>query len=249
MTWHNLLVLGGTGEAAILAQALARHNIRAIVSYAGRVSKPRVPPVAYRVGGFGGAVGLCAYLQEQGITHVVDATHPFAVQISRNAAEACRRAGVPLLALSRPPWQAQPADRWISVANVAAAVAVLAAMPVQCVLLAIGRLQIAAFGAVPWHRYVVRMVEAPRQALPLPRHHLILARGPFEVAQDKTLLHTHGVQLIVCKNAGGSGAVAKLHAARALGVPVVMIERPPQAPAIPWVRQPQEVLAWLSGAW
>ncbi len=185
--------------------------------------------MAVRVGGFGGAVGLAAYLRRERITHLVDATHPFAARISANAVAAADTAGVPLVALTRPAWRAQAGDRWQRVPDVAGAVEALGGPPLR-VMLAVGRMHVADFAARPQHAYLLRFVDRPEAPPALPRHHLVVDRGPFTVDGDRRLMEAHGIDLVVAKNAGGGGAAAKLHAARALGLPVVMIDRPPLPP-------------------
>lgn len=222
---------------------MADAKIDATLSYAGRVARPRAQPIAQRVGGFGGIEGLTAYLGDNRITHVIDATHPFAAQMSRHAVAACAAVGTPLVALTRPPWQPQPGDTWSSVPDIAGAIAGLQG-PARRVLLAIGRLNLGAFAAAPQHHYVLRLVDQPTEPPPLPDHTVIIARGPFESAADTALMREHGIELVVAKNAGGGGADAKLHAARALRIPVIMIERP-QLPARHEVHSVDAVLAWL----
>ena len=240
---RHILVLGGTLEASALALALAERGERAVLSYAGRVAQPKAQPITVRVGGFGGVPGLLAYLRSQRISHLVDATHPFAAQMSQHAVAAAAQAGVPLLALSRPPWQPGPGDRWQALDSMAAAVAALAGPP-QRVMLALGRLHLAEFAAQPQHHYLLRLVDAPEVVPPLPLHTALIARGPFDLAGDTALLLVHRIECIVCKNAGGSGAQAKLLAARALGLPVLMVQRPPSAVAHT-VSSVAEVLQWL----
>lgn len=239
----NLLILGGTTEANALAKAVAEQGIEAIYSYAGRVAIPRPQPLPVRVGGFGGPEGLAAYVAENAITHVIDATHPFAAQMSGNAIEACRVTGTPLAALTRPAWQAQSGDSWHHMQDVAAAVDALAGEP-QRVFLAVGRMHLEAFAAQPQHHYLLRLVDEPG-ALPLPQADVVVARGPFTEADDRALMRQHGTQLVVSKNAGGTGARAKLDAARALALPVLMIDRPvlPERIELSTIAQ---VLDWLA---
>jgi len=239
----KILILGGTTEASALATALAEREVPALFSYAGRVQAPKPQPLPTRVGGFGGVAGLAAFLTEQRITHLVDATHPFAERMSRNAVVAASHSGIPLIALTRSPWAPQAGDRCTPVADVEAAVQALAGPP-RRILLAIGRQQLAAFAAQPQHHYLLRLVDAPETPPPLPRHHIVLDRGPFTLDGDLALLREHGIQRVVCKNAGGTGAIAKLDAARRLGVPVVMIERPVPPPRRE-VHSVDAVLAWL----
>lgn len=266
-TMRPTLILGGTTEASLLARALAAAGLPAVLSYAGRVEAPRPQPVPVRLGGFGGAAGLAAYLRAEGIGRVVDATHPFAARISRNALAACAQTGVPYLAFERPAWRAGPGDDWTCVPDIAAAAASLATPP-ERVFLAIGRMHLAAFAQAPQHHYLLRLVDPPAQPLPLPHCTVVVARGPFDLAADTALLRTHRIERIIAKNAGGSGAQAKLLAARALGVPVVLIDRPdvlapdplspdwpvpdPPVPGLPphrpTVATLTQVMDWLHGA-
>jgi len=240
---RNVLVLGGTTEASALADELARHAIGATLSYAGRVRNLRAQPVAVRVGGFGGVQGLADYLRETAVTHLVDATHPFAATMSGNAVRAAGMAGVPLVALTRRAWAPVAGDRWHNVADIDAAVMALAG-PARRVMLATGRMHVAAFAAQPQHSYLLRFVDAPDVPPALPHHTLVVDRGPFDVAGDVQLMRGHAIDVVVAKNAGGSGAVAKLIAARNLGVPVIMIDRPIM-PARIEVQAVADVLRWL----
>ncbi len=181
------------------------------------------------MGGFGGAAGLVRYLREAGITHVIDATHPFAVQMSRNAIVACAEAAVPLCAFERAAWAAGPGDDWRRVADIEGAVAALPDRRAR-VFLATGRQTLEPFAAKPQHRYLLRLVDPPEMALPLPDATVVVARGPFTEAADRVLLAGHRIDIVVAKNAGGTGARAKLDAARALGLPVILIDRPELPP-------------------
>ncbi len=235
--------MGGTTEASALAVALAERGERAILSYAGRTDRPRSQPVPVRIGGFGGVAGLAAWLRDEGVTHLVDATHPFAATMSGHAVEAAERAGVRHIMLTRPPWVAGEGDRWIHVPDVTGAVAALEGPP-RNVMLALGRMHVEAFAAQPQHHYLLRFVDAPALAPGLPRHSLVIDRGPFTVEGDMRLMREHAIGCVVSKNAGGSGAEAKLIAARGLGLPVVMIDRPP-CPAARVTHAVAGVLEWL----
>lgn len=215
----------------------------AVYSYAGRTAAPVAQPLPTRIGGFGGAEGLARFLCAKGVTHLVDATHPFAATISRNAVAAAKAAGIPLIALERPAWQAGPGDRWTCVPDIAAAAAALPA-PAVVVFLAIGRQSLDGFAGLP-HRWVLRLVDPAPQ--PLPRATVIVDRGPFTVAGDLALMRDHGVTHVVAKNAGGTGAAAKLEAARVLGLPVVMIDRP-ALPQREVAASLAEVMGWLHRA-
>ncbi|SFG01525.1 precorrin-6A/cobalt-precorrin-6A reductase [Novosphingobium sp. CF614] len=239
----NVLLLGGTTEASALARLLAARGIATTLSYAGRTATPRAQPVPVRVGGFGGVTGLADYLRQHRVTHLVDATHPFAATMSAHAVDAARLAGVPHVALTRPAWEPASEDRWTRVPDIESAVAALCG-PARRVMLALGRMHVEAFAAQPQHHYLLRFVDTPERLPALPRHSLIVDRGPFTVMGDSTLMQRHAIDLVVCKNAGGQGAEAKLLAARQLGLPMLMIDRP----AIPdrmEVYRPEDVFAWL----
>jgi precorrin-6A/cobalt-precorrin-6A reductase len=240
----HLLILGGTQEASALAKVVADANLRAVLSYAGRVARPARQPIPCRIGGFGGVQGLASYIQTNDITHVVDATHPFAAQMSRNAVSACAQTKTPLIALTRPQWKATKADRWRHVPDLEAAAKALQG-PAQNVFLAVGRMHLDCFATQPQHRYLLRLVDAPHTPLPLPNATPVIARGPFDRAADRALLQKHAIEIVVAKNAGGDGARAKIDAARDLGLPVLMIDRP-DLPQRHQANIPQQVLDWLA---
>ena len=223
---HKVLILGGTSEANALAAELARApDIDAMLSYAGRTDAPKPPPIAWRVGGFGGAQALADFIREHDFDRLVDATHPFAAQMSANAIIAAERAGIPLIAFERDQWIAQPGDNWLHVADISAAAAALPVEPLR-IFLAIGRLHLAHFAAHPQHHYVVRLIDAPREPLPLPHVTTLIARGPFDAEGDTALMRDHRIDVLVAKNAGGAASYAKIIATRRLGIRTIMIERP-----------------------
>lgn len=241
----NLLILGGTTEATALAAALAgRADLRPVLSLAGRTASPALPPIPHRIGGFGGVAGLAAYLAGERVAAVVDATHPFAARISAHAVAACAQSGLPLLAFTRPPWQPAPGACWTAVADLDAAALALGAAP-RRVLLTVGRLGLAAFRAAPHHHYLIRTIDPPDPADLPPGHRLILDRGPFRLAAETALMREGAVDVLVTKNSGGTGAAAKLDAARALGLPVVAVARPAVAGPRREVFTLAEVLAWI----
>ncbi|OCX65990.1 cobalt-precorrin-6A reductase [Thioclava sp. SK-1] len=240
---QRILLLGGTTEASQLARLLADARIRTVFSYAGRTAAPVAQPLPMRIGGFGGVDGLVTYLRKTGVTHVIDATHPFAAQMSLNAAAACADLRLPLLSLERPAWCAVPGDIWAHVPDITQAVTALPDRPGR-VFLAIGKQHIAAFAAQPQHHYLLRLVDRPQQPIALPDHHVIVDRGPFDAAADTALLRDHRITHIIAKNSGGTGAQAKLTAARALGLSVIMIDRP-TPPVRDTVTSPQAAMNWL----
>ena len=221
----RLLLLGGTTEAGELARRLAaRADIAATLSLAGRTNSPAASPLPTRIGGFGGIAGLTAHLREHRIDALIDATHPFAAQISAHAVAAAEAAGVPLAVLTREPWPPQAGDDWREVADAAEAAQALGETP-RRVLLTVGRLGAGAFAAAPQHHYVLRAIDAPDD--PPPGAEIVLARPPFALADEIALLRAHAIEIVVSKNSGGQATRAKIDAARALGLPVVMIRRPP----------------------
>jgi precorrin-6A/cobalt-precorrin-6A reductase len=239
----RILILGGTGEARELAGALVAAGSDVISSLAGRVSRPRLPEGRVRIGGFGGADGLAAFLRAERITHLVDATHPFAEGITANAARAAANAGVPCLVLRRPGWAADPS--WESVADIRAAAEAVARWPGTGVFLTTGRRDLAVFAGDDRHQFLVRTVDPPDGPVP-PRMTLILDRGPYTVEGESALIREHQVSLLVTKDSGGAMTAAKLTAARALGVQVVVVARPPLPPGSAAGATVAEALRWLT---
>lgn len=242
----RLLILGGTTEASALARRIAgRRDLQPILSFAGRTRNPVPPAIPYRVGGFGGVEGLKAFLIDQRIEAVIDATHPFAVQMSRNSAAACGDLAVPLAVFTRPAWRPIDGDRWVCVPDMEAAVRAPGDSP-RRVFLTIGGLQLGAFAAAPQHHFIVRTIERPDAIGLLPSHRLILARGPFSVEQEISLMRAERVEVLITKNSGGSATEAKIAAARSLGIEVVMIERPASCGG-PSFDAVDAVLNWIEG--
>jgi precorrin-6A/cobalt-precorrin-6A reductase len=239
----RLLILGGTTEASALARHIAgRSDLDPTLSFAGRTQNPVVPPIPFRTGGFGGVAGLKTYLAETRTDAVIDATHPFAAQMSAHAAEACRDLGLPVAMFTRAPWRAVPGDRWVSVADMKAAAAALGDAPRRA-FLTVGALQLPAFATAPQHHYLIRTIDPPNAAA-LPDHRLILARGPFTVAEETALMREAAIDALVTKNSGGKATAAKLAAARALGIEVIMVERP-KSVDIPIFETLDAVMGWI----
>lgn len=236
------LILGGTADASLLAAEIARAGIDAVYSYGGRTRAPAHQPLPTRTGGFGGVSGLAGFIRREGITHVIDATHPFAAEMSRNAVAACTETDTPLVALERAPWTKTHGDSWIEVADVDAAVT---ALPVEAakVFLAIGRQHIAPFAGKPQHAYTLRFVDPPEAPLPFAAD-VIVSRGPFTLDSELAMMRTRGIAWIVARNSGGDGARAKIDAARILGLPVIMISRP-ELPERRRVERVTDVMQWL----
>ena len=248
MTARHLLILGGTGEAAALARgALARfgEDMTVTTALAGRTRHPGPIPGEVRIGGFGGAGGLAAYLAMNGIDRLIDATHPFAAEISRAARIAAERAGVPRLSVLRPPWRRHPLDRWIEVDSLEAA-ALLVGRVGRRAWLTVGAGSVAAFTSATGVRFLVRLVDPPRERLPLRFHEVVLGRGPFSLVEERHLLQRHAIDVLVCKASGGAATEAKLVAARELSLPVIMVRRPPAEPG-PSVETVEAAIDWLAG--
>jgi precorrin-6A/cobalt-precorrin-6A reductase len=240
-----ILVLGGTAEARRLAGALNAENATVMTSLAGRVSNPRLPDGQVRIGGFGGPHALARWLTTHRVNAVVDASHPFAARISESAAQACSAAGVPLLRLERPGFAERPGDRWTRVADLDAAAALLRARPGR-VLLTTGRQGLRAFADVSQCWFLVRCVETPEPPLP-PRHELLLDRGPYTLDGELELIHRHRIEALVTKDSGGAMTRAKLDAARARGLSVIVVERPPR-PDVETVTTVAEAISWTRAA-
>jgi len=235
-----ILILGGTAEARHLAAELHAHGEPVVTSLAGRVARPRLPAGEVRIGGFGGPEALAAWLREHGADRVIDATHPFAERISASAAAACLAAEVPLLRLDRPGWSEQPGDRWIWVDNLSDAAAAVPTLGDRA-FLTTGRQGLDAFAATEaW--CLIRCVDPPGPPLP-PRHEVIIDRGPYTLGGERGLLDRHRIDVVVTKDSGGTYTVAKLDAARARGLPVIVVRRPPR-PDADAVSTVAAALAW-----
>ncbi|MBM3481944.1 MAG: cobalt-precorrin-6A reductase [Alphaproteobacteria bacterium] len=244
----RLLILGGTHEAAALAEAVtARFGaaVEVISSLAGRTSAPHRPVGAVRVGGFGGVAGLETFLRAERIDALIDATHPFAATISRHAADASARAGVPRLVLARPPWLPEPGDRWACVADNEAAAGAAKDSGARRVFLTIGGRGLAPFATLTDLWFLVRLIERPSEPIPLAHLRLILARGPFSVAAERDLMVEERIDLLITRASGGAATEAKLIAARELLLPVILIDRPP-GPGGEVVTTIDEALVWLA---
>ncbi|WP_142266823.1 cobalt-precorrin-6A reductase [Streptomyces sp. SLBN-115] len=245
----HVLILGGTTEARRLAELLAADavpGIRVTTSLAGRVAAPRLPPGEVRVGGFGGAEGLAAWLDEEGVDALVDATHPFAGTISLNAAKAAADAGVPLLALRRPGWAPVAGDVWHETGSLAEAAESLPSLG-RRVFLTTGRTGLAAFAALDDLWFLVRSVDAPEAPVP-SRMELLLDRGPFTFDGERELLRRHRIDVVVTKDSGGAATAPKLAAARAARLPVVVVRRPPLPAGVRVAAGPEQALEWLGNA-
>jgi precorrin-6A/cobalt-precorrin-6A reductase len=244
---RHILILGGTGDAARLAHlAVEAFGADAVTtSLAGVTREPAPLPGRVRTGGFGGAEGLAAYLKEHAVDRLVDATHPFAATISAHAVEAAADTGVPRLVLSRPPWRRQPTDRWIEVDDMHEARYALDDQA-NVVFLAVGRKELAQFKDLWGFRFHIRLVEEPDRVLPVNDYSLTIARGPFTIEGETELFQREKIRTVVAKASGGESGYAKIAAARALGLPVILVRRPADPPG-PAAATPEDALAWLQG--
>lgn len=240
----HILILGGTTEARELAAALAsRPGVRVTTSLAGRVARPGTVAGEVRIGGFGGAEGLADWLRTEQVDALVDATHPFARAITAHAARAATTTGVPSVVLCRPGWRPGPGDRWHPVDSLDEAAQLLPSLG-RRVFLTTGRTELAAFAHLTELHFVVRSVELPEPPMP-PHTEVLLARGPFTVADESTLLHDHCIDVLVTKDSGGTATSAKLTAARELALPVVVVRRPPLPDGVTVVPDVAGVRRWL----
>ena len=249
MASERLLILGGTTEAAELARAaVARFGdaLEVTTSLAGRTERPRPLAGGTRTGGFGGADGLFAYLTEHHVGRLIDATHPFAARISTAARIACEQARVPRLMLQRPPWLRHRLDRWVEVDSIATAAAIVGRTGRRA-WLTVGATELAHFSAATTVHFLVRMVDSPRQPLPLQSYEVIVGRGPFSLAEERNHIERHTIDVLVCRASGGAATEAKIIAARERRVPVIMVQRPPVEPG-EIVDTVEAALAWLAGS-
>jgi len=220
---EKILILGGTREAADLARELVARGLDVTTSLAGRTKEPAPLDGKVRIGGFGGAEGLAAYLQTEGFTRIIDATHPFAKTISANAVKACEIAAIPLDIRTRAPWQKQPGDLWKEVATLEDAAN---ALPENArVLLALGRQYLDAFLPRTDCHFVIRMVDPPESPIAFASHEILTAKPSSDPEEEAALFRTHAITHIVSRNSGGEGAYAKIVAARMMRLPVVMVRR------------------------
>lgn len=239
----RVLILGGTAEARALAGALVDAGVGVTSSLAGRVSAPLLPPGDVRIGDFEDGAALAALIDAEGVGAVVDATHPFARAISELAATACASRGVPLTRLQRPGWTERPGDRWHRVADLAAAARAIDDLG-RRVLLTTGRRGLAAFADARDTWFLIRSISPPDPPLPA-RHRLLLARGPHALEDELALIDRHRIDVVVTKDSGGEATSAKLDAARARGLPVVVVDRP-ALPDVPTAATVADAIRLLS---
>ncbi|WP_394153222.1 cobalt-precorrin-6A reductase [Loktanella salsilacus] len=221
----TLLLLAGSGEARRIAAALAQAGADAVASLAGATQRAKPLPLPTRVGGFGGAAGFAAYVKEAGITAVLDATHPFASQITARTAVICAELGLPYLYHLRGPWAAEPGDNWRDIDREEDAAALIPQG--KTVFLGTGRQTLDRFANLQGRQVICRQIDPPTAPFPFAGGRFLVGRPPFSVAHERQLFRELGIDWIVVKNAGGEASRTKLTAARDLGIPVLMIRRPP----------------------
>lgn len=240
----HVLVLGGTTEARRLAQALAGDpSYRVTTSLAGRVSAPVLPPGEVRIGGFGGPGGLAAWITAHRVTHLVDATHPFAERMSFNAAEAQALTGVPLLALRRPGWTPRPGDDWTFADSLDDAAERLPGLGARA-FLTTGRMGLHTFAHLTDTWFLARSVDPPAAPVP-PQLEVLLDRGPFTLEGERELIARHRIDVLVTKDSGGRATAPKLTAAREAGIPVLVVRRPPVPEGVAQAGDTDAALEWL----
>lgn len=237
----RLLLLGGTAEAREVTRALAG-RVAVTLSLAGRTRAPELDGVTTRIGGFGGDAGFATYLDQHRPDAILDATHPFAANVSRRSARIAAQRGVPYMMLRRPGWTAGPGDRWTRVSD--AAEAARQAGPQDRVFLATGRQTLPEFAALQAAYTWCRQIDPPDAPYPFANGAFLVGRPPFPEAQERDLFARLGVTLLVVKDAGGAASRTKLDAARALGLHVVLIDRPDLSD-LPQVATVPAALRWI----
>lgn len=238
------LVLAGTSEARHLCEILGESRVDAIASLAGETRSPRALAIETRVGGFGGHVGLSQFIKENDIKWVVDATHPFAIQMSKTNLDVCEELGLPTISLQRPPWEPTPADKWHFVDEIGALPKLIPAKAV--VFLGTGRKTLSEYSVLDGRRLLCRVIDAPVGDFPFEGGAFQVGRPPFSVEEEVELFQRESIDWVVVKNSGGSGGFSKLVAARALGLPVAMINRK-ALPDVVVKLNVQDALDWVQG--
>ncbi len=239
----TVLLLAGTSEAAEVASGLAKAGIAAVASLAGPNRAPVPTEIPTGVGGFGGEAGFRAYVKDAGITAVIDATHPFANRITDRTAAICTDLGLPYLHVLRPPWRPQDGDNWTEIAREEDAAALVPQG--DTVFLGTGRQTLNRFSGLEGRRVICRLIAPPTAPFPFEGGEFLLGLPPFPVGREVSLFTQLGIDWIIVKNAGGEASATKLTAARRLGIPVLMLTRPP-VPIALRVETAAEAVAWAA---
>lgn len=246
MKTPHILILGGTGDARKLADQLAESGkYRITLSLAGRTSRPLAQSGEIRTGGFGGVAGLVAELQSRKIDLMVDATHPFASQMSRHAFAAAQETGVELIALERPQWEKQAQDRWLEVASMEHAAQAVQDSGAKRIFLAIGRQEVGQFSAAHDQHFIIRSIDPVAESDQIEGSTIILDRGPFDLASERALFQKHRIDCLVTKNSGGEATYAKLAIAREFGIATIMVQRPRPSGAQS-VKSLEALMQWIA---
>ncbi|MCF2872854.1 cobalt-precorrin-6A reductase [Octadecabacter sp. G9-8] len=239
----TVLLLAGTGEARRIAWGLTDTSVKVVASLAGATRHPEPLPVPTRIGGFGGEDGFRTYLAENKITAVLDATHPFAHHITNRSARVCADLGLPYALVVRPKWEAETGDNWTSIATPQDTARHIP--DTATVFLATGRQTLPDYANLEGRRVLARMIDPPTEPFPFEGGEFVIGRPPFRQSSEEALFKALGVTHLVVKNAGGKGGRAKLDAARALGLPVLLLDRP-KLPDTVHVTSVQEALLWVA---
>ncbi|MGB5559408.1 MAG: cobalt-precorrin-6A reductase [Paracoccaceae bacterium] len=240
----TLLLLAGTGEARVIAAALAKQGITAIASLAGATRQPAALAISTRIGGYGDAAGFRDYLHDTGITAVLDATHPFADRMSHRSAAVAAEMGLPYAQFLRPEWHPGPGDNWVMLGSEQEAADHI---PLNAtVFLATGRQTLGNFGNLTGRRLFCRQIDPPEGPFPFPGGEYRIGRPPFSVEDEVALFRELGIDWLVVKNAGGVASRSKLDAARLLELPVAMIRRPAQ-PDAQRLETVEQAMRWVRG--
>ncbi|MFT5631111.1 MAG: precorrin-6A/cobalt-precorrin-6A reductase [Gammaproteobacteria bacterium] len=237
----TILLLAGSGEAKQIATGLAALNLPAIASLAGATRAPKQLDIPMRIGGFGGADGFRRYLAKTGIRAVIDATHPYATQITNRTAAICAEIDLPYLHVLRAPWVARVGDNWTEITCEEDAAALIPKG--STVFLGTGRQTLDRFSGLLGCRVICRQIDPPTAPFPFEGGEFLIGRPPFPVAREKSIFAQLGIEWIVVKNAGGDASATKLTAARQLGIPVLMIARP-VSPKAMRVDNAADALSW-----
>ncbi|MEM7439303.1 MAG: cobalt-precorrin-6A reductase [Pseudomonadota bacterium] len=238
----TVLILAGSGEARRLCQALAGQDV--IASLAGVTRAPEDLGVPTRVNGFGGIEGLRNFLKASQITKVIDATHPFAVQMTDNAAQACAAESIPHLILRRPGWQAASGDSWHWVDDLDE---VPGLIPSDAkVFLATGRQSLMPLAGLAPRPVLARIIDPPDAPFPFEGGRYVIGKPPFSVEEEIDFFRKEAIDWVVVKNAGGAASFSKLAAARTLGLPVAIQRRPNLPAGVDVVENIDAALSWIT---
>ena len=226
---HKILIIGGTAEGFKIASFLNENNYSSVLSLQGNTLQPRQVNYVTRSGGFGGIDGLKNYLNNNCVSVIIDASHPYSTQISNNVKLAARELKIKLFILHRPEWQKKYFDHWIHTNSFNNTRAIVETLPRESRLfLTIGKKYIPLFSdCKQW--LMIRTID-PYIAQPQGNRKYITGRGPFHVSQELILLRENKITHLVSRNSGSIETYAKVEAARILGIEIIMIDRNENTP-------------------